>query len=315
MSKRNSAVRRSPTSSWRVRRSIRSVARPARTRISATNLLRGLCRLLPLPWAKTTIAPAPTGIRRSPSSSAAPAGTVTDVLVISRRSSLVPFRPICAGGSCRTRTWESRRSSGPAGSSCAARRATRQIGSTLQASPPSSAPRRPWALRRRPHRGWQSRRRPRRLDASTGWLSWRHLVSLVLDQLLEAIHDIEVAVRVGVADVAGVQPAIVIENLRGGGRVVEIALHHLGTANQDLAVGLRTERFSGGDVDHLAFAAGHHGANRSDLYPFDVVAHQVRLGTGFGHAVTLVDLAVEALATSLGQVLIQGRGAGKDQGH
>ena len=146
-------------------------------------------------------------------------------------------------------------------------------------------------------------------------LGRRHLVSLVLDQLLEAIHDIEVAVRVGVANVAGVQPAIVIENLRGGGRVVEIALHHLGTANQDLAVGLRTELFSGGDVDHFAFAAGDHGANRSDLYPFDVVAHQVRRGTGFGHAVTLVDLAVEALATSLGQVLIQGRGAGKDQGH
>jgi hypothetical protein len=47
--KRRCAVRASTTSSSVVRRSIKSVARPAAWSTSAANRLRGLCRLLPLP--------------------------------------------------------------------------------------------------------------------------------------------------------------------------------------------------------------------------------------------------------------------------
>src|SRR5207244_13115425 len=98
-----------------------------------------------------------------------------------------------------------------------------------------------------------------------------------------------------------------------GGRVVQRTLHHLGSANQDLAVALRTELVSGGDVDHLAFGTGDHRADRSDLLPVDLVAHQVGRRAGFGHAVTLVDLAVEPRATRLSQALVRWRGTGNDQ--
>ena len=54
MSKRSSAVRRSTASSAGVSRSRRSVARAAALSRSATARLRGLCRPLPLPWAKIT---------------------------------------------------------------------------------------------------------------------------------------------------------------------------------------------------------------------------------------------------------------------
>src|SRR5581483_6175096 len=65
-SKRSFPVRASSRSSSAVRRSMRSVARPARWRAPATARLRGLWRLLPLPWANTTIPAAAGGIVRSP---------------------------------------------------------------------------------------------------------------------------------------------------------------------------------------------------------------------------------------------------------
>src|ERR1700682_1830688 len=61
-SKRKCAVMRSRASSSGVRRSKSSVPMPASCRTRATNWLRGLWRLLPLPWAKRTRAsPVPAG--------------------------------------------------------------------------------------------------------------------------------------------------------------------------------------------------------------------------------------------------------------
>ncbi len=54
-----------------------SVARPSRSSARATNRLRGLCRLLPLPCANTTRPVAPGGIVRSPGSACRPMGTRT----------------------------------------------------------------------------------------------------------------------------------------------------------------------------------------------------------------------------------------------
>ena len=48
-------------------------------------------------------------------------------------------------------------------------------------------------------------------------LGRRHLEALVLDELLEPVDDEQVAVVVDVADVAGVQPAVVVDGGGGGG--------------------------------------------------------------------------------------------------
>src|SRR5438045_8871584 len=109
------------------------------------------------------------------------------------------------------------------------------------------------------------------------------------------------------ADVAGMQPAVLVEDVRSGGRVIQVALHHLRAANQDLAVGLGAELFSSRDVDHLAFGPGNYRANRSHLYPIDVVAHQVSHWAGLGHAVPRIDRAVEPPAGGLATVRIRGR--------
>jgi len=78
MSNRCCAVYRSTASSSIVRRSSRSVANPATCNDWATARLRVLLRLLPLPWAKITIPCAPSGMVRSASSIARPAGMRTD---------------------------------------------------------------------------------------------------------------------------------------------------------------------------------------------------------------------------------------------
>ena len=68
MSKRRWAVWRSIASSSTVSRSISTVAKPACCSEAATARLRGLCRLLPLPWANTTAPRHGSGRARSPSS-------------------------------------------------------------------------------------------------------------------------------------------------------------------------------------------------------------------------------------------------------
>ena len=68
------------------------------------------------------------------------------------------------------------------------------------------------------------------------------LESLVLDEFLEPVDHVQVAVGVDVPEVAGVQPPVGIDHGRRGLRVVEIALHHLRPAHPDLAVLADAER-------------------------------------------------------------------------
>src|SRR6476660_1301385 len=56
------------------------------------------------------------------------------------------------------------------------------------------------------------------------------------DQLLLAPGDGQVPVVVELADVTGVEPALVVEDLRGGGRVVPVPAEHVVALDQDLAV-------------------------------------------------------------------------------
>src|SRR5438552_856771 len=77
MSKRRWAVRASTASSRAVSRSTSRVASLAPLSSRATYWLRGLRRLLPLPWANSTRPRAPSGIVRLPSSVTAPAVTRT----------------------------------------------------------------------------------------------------------------------------------------------------------------------------------------------------------------------------------------------
>ena len=54
------------------------------------------------------------------------------------------------------------------------------------------------------------------------------------DHVLHPVDEHEVAVAVEVADIAGVQPAVVQRRVRLG-RAVEVAAHDVGTAHEDLA--------------------------------------------------------------------------------
>jgi hypothetical protein len=64
----------------------------------------------------------------------------------------------------------------------------------------------------------------------------RDLESLVLDEFLEPVDHVQVAIGVDVAEVTGAQPAVGIDHRGRGLRVVEVALHHLRPAHPDLAL-------------------------------------------------------------------------------
>jgi hypothetical protein len=90
-----------------------------------------------------------------------------------------------------------------------------------------------------------------------------HLVALVLDQLLDAVDHGVAAVLVDDRDVAGVQPALVVEGVGGGGRVVQVALHHLRAAHPQLAALARGGVLTGARVDQPALRARQRQADRA----------------------------------------------------
>ena len=92
-----------------------------------------------------------------------------------------------------------------------------------------------------------------------GW----NLEALVLDQFLEAVDDVVFIPVVDVPDVAGVEEAIGVDRVARGLLVVEVALHHLGPANPDLAVRVASQLGTTDDVDDLAFRVGNGRPDRT----------------------------------------------------
>ena len=86
-------------------------------------------------------------------------------------------------------------------------------------------------------------------------LGRRHLVALVLDQLLDPVDDEPPAVLVDHADVAGVQPAVGVDEGVGLLLPAEVALHPLRAADPDLALLARADVLAGRDVDQPRLGA------------------------------------------------------------
>ena len=120
-----------------------------------------------------------------------------------------------------------------------------------------------------------------------------------------AVHDGEEAVRVQMALISGLVPALTVQldhHIRGLRRIVEIALHHLDAADQDEPVLARRQGLQGRGVDDAEAGAGQrqaHGAGtraRLDLpgrgleRVRDVDAGDRR---GLRRSVALVDRLVE----------------------
>ena len=96
-------------------------------------------------------------------------------------------------------------------------------------------------------------------------LGRRHLVALVLDQLLDPVDDVEDAVLVDGRDVAGVQVAVGVE--RRGGRlgVVEVAGHDVRALAPQLAAPAGADLIARLRVDELALHVRHGHADAADI--------------------------------------------------
>ena len=80
----------------------------------------------------------------------------------------------------------------------------------------------------------------------------RYLESLVLDEFLETVDDEVVPFLVDMTDVARMEPSVSIDGEGGRFRTVEVSLHHLFTANPDLAVFTDVEVATGSRINDSA---------------------------------------------------------------
>ena len=131
------------------------------------------------------------------------------------------------------------------------------------------------------------------------------------DHVLDAVVDVEVAVLVHVAGIAGAQPAVAVERLGGRLRQVPVA-HHVGAgAGGDLADLAGRQPLAVG-VEDREFNAGQGLAGRAHaVQPLDVIFRRQRDdgAGGLGHAVHLHEAAFEHLDAFLQQRRRDRRGA------
>ena len=137
-------------------------------------------------------------------------------------------------------------------------------------------------------------------DEDSLQLRGRHLHSLVLDQLLEPIDDVQVLVLVDEANVTAVQPALSVDGMGGGLRIVEVAFHDLRSAVPDLALLGATELSTIDRVDDAGLGIGDQaprrpGADTSRLVW--VVGRDHR--TGFRQPIALGHHASQPVAAGL----------------
>ncbi|MCY1413979.1 hypothetical protein D9M71_294170 [compost metagenome] len=126
------------------------------------------------------------------------------------------------------------------------------------------------------------------------------------DQVLLAVDDAYIAIRVDHRDIAGLQPALGIQHLGRGIGALPVALHHLRALDAQLA-GLAEAQIVAGLVDHLAQGRGHRNPDGPRLVVLARIDRHHR--TGFGKAVPLADGAAGDLLPALGTRLLQGHAA------
>ena len=90
----------------------------------------------------------------------------------------------------------------------------------------------------------------------------RNVLSAADDQLLDAAGDREIAVRIGSGEIAGVIPAF-SQRRRGFRRLVVIAMHQIGAANDQFAFGADRQILQRGRVDDPGRKTGHRKTARS----------------------------------------------------
>src|SRR4051812_15336277 len=106
------------------------------------------------------------------------------------------------------------------------------------------------------------------------------------DHVLLAVADVEIAVGVDLADVAGIEPAVA-QRLGGLLRPVAIALHDLRPARADFA-----------ELDDLDLGLRHRDADRARLGN-TICRIEGEHRTGFGLPITLIDRSPHGVAPAL----------------
>src|SRR5207253_9528694 len=126
-------------------------------------------------------------------------------------------------------------------------------------------------------------------------LGRRNLKALVLNQLLDPIDNIEMSVFVGIANVAGVQPAVRVDGPPSSLGIIQIALHDLRSAHAHLAFLIGTELGAAAGINELALRIRRRWADRSQFHPGRISRAAMGDRTGFSHAVSLANATTNAL--------------------
>ena len=109
------------------------------------------------------------------------------------------------------------------------------------------------------------------------------------------------------------QPAPGVDRGRGGLRVVQVPLHYLGPADQDLTVLVGPSIFTALGIDDPALRAGHQLADRPGPGRTAFVRRRVGHRARLGEAVPLLDLAPQSPGARRLQGGLERRCAAKDR--
>lgn len=137
-----------------------------------------------------------------------------------------------------------------------------------------------------------------------------NLKPFVLDEFLQPVDHVQMAICVDVADVTGVQPPIGIYRCLGRLRVVEVALHHLRPAHADLPVLIDPEIHPAHRIDDPCLRIRRGDSDRSWLEPAGW--REMRNRRQLGHPVALDHLTPQPPAAFSGQISLQRRCPGEN---
>mmetsp|Transcript_1260 Transcript_1260/g.3092 ORF Transcript_1260/g.3092 Transcript_1260/m.3092 type:complete len:251 (-) Transcript_1260:918-1670(-) len=121
--------------------------------------------------------------------------------------------------------------------------------------------------------------------------------ALNLDELLETISDVDVAIFVNLSNVTSVEPSIFSEGSASLLNIVEIALHDLRTTDAELALLANTKGLARGYVDNLSLGVGNGGTSTAGLDAVIRVASSK--GRELRHSPKLLHISLQAVTNSL----------------